>query len=381
MLALAAVVLFSFADGGFFPNAWRAGAVAFACVSGLALLAGWARRPTRAEAISVGALAALVLWAGLSAVWSADPDASLLDAQRTLLYVFAAAAALLVRGALLAGTLAGLLVVCGYSLAERLVNGPPDPPDPFEGTLLFEPIGYANGLGALGALGVAIAVGLLLRRRLALAAALALLLAVVVLSESRGALLAALVGTAVAVTLALGRPAAARSVAAIAGLGLMVVLALPAGSFADDLEPHAGPRAWYWHVAWHEAASAPVVGRGAGTFELAWLEQQPIESPVRDAHSLYLESLAELGLVGLALVVLALAPPLVIALRASASPAAAGGYVAFCFHAGLDWDWELPAVTVAGLLCGCVLLLAERKKPAREPSTPENTDAQRVSRS
>src|SRR5918992_2323066 len=130
MLALGAVVLLSFADGGFFPNAWRAGAVAFACAGGLALLAGRPRRPTRAQAVTVGALAVLGLWAALSATWSADPDASLLDAQRTLLYVLAAVAALVVRGALLAGALAGLLVVCAYSLAERLVNGAPDPPEP-----------------------------------------------------------------------------------------------------------------------------------------------------------------------------------------------------------------------------------------------------------
>ena len=63
-----------------------------------------------------------------------------------------------------------------------------------------------------------------------------------------------------------------------------------------------------------------------------------------DAHSLYLETLAELGLVGLALLVLALAPPLVAGFR-GVEAAATGGYVAFLIHAGLDWDWELPAVT------------------------------------
>jgi hypothetical protein len=76
---------------------------------------------------------------------------------------------------------------------------------------------------------------------------------------------------------------------------------------------------------------------------------------VRDAHSLYLETLAELGLLGLALLGLALAPPLLAAFR-GASAAAAGGYVAFLVHAGLDWDWELPAVTLAGLLCGAALI-------------------------
>ncbi len=31
--------------------------------------------------------------------------------------------------------------------------------------------------------------------------------------------------------------------------------------------------------------------------------------------------------------------------------AALAGAVTFLVHAGLDWDWEMPAVTVAGLVC------------------------------
>jgi hypothetical protein len=382
-LAFAAVVLLSFADGGFFPNAWRAGALALGCVAGLALLVWEPRRPTRAESLVLGGLAALALWAALSAAWSLDSDASLLDAQRTLLYVAAAAAALLVRGALVAGTLAGVVAVCAYSLGERLVHGEPEPPDPFEATLLHEPLGYANGLGALAAVGVALAVGLLARRLVPLAVVLAPLLLTLVLTGSRGALLAAVAGAAVAGALARGSLRAARTVFGAAAAALALALVLPAGSLADDLEAHVGPRAWYWHVAWGDAAQAPAVGRGAGTFALSWAEEQPIPQNARDAHSLYLETLAELGLVGLALLALALAPPLVAALRALAAPAAAGAYAAFCLHAGLDWDWELPAVTLTGLLCGCaVLVTTGRKKPASAPSTGwKDTIDERNSRS
>src|SRR5262249_61044828 len=38
--------------------------------------------------------------------------------------------------------------------------------------------------------------------------------------------------------------------------------------------------------------------------------------------------------------------------------AALGAYVAFLIHAGLDWDWELPAIVVAGLSCGAAALAA-----------------------
>jgi cytochrome c-type biogenesis protein CcmH/NrfG len=41
-------------------------------------------------------------------------------------------------------------------------------------------------------------------------------------------------------------------------------------------------------------------------------------------------------------------------------PAALGAYVAYLAHAGIDWDWEMPAVTLAGLFCACALLVAAR---------------------
>jgi len=42
--------------------------------------------------------------------------------------------------------------------------------------------------------------------------------------------------------------------------------------------------------------------------------------------------------------------------------AAAAGYSAYLVHAGLDWDWEYPVVTLAGLACGAALLIAARTR-------------------
>jgi hypothetical protein len=45
--------------------------------------------------------------------------------------------------------------------------------------------------------------------------------------------------------------------------------------------------------------------------------------------------------------------------RLAAGPAAA--LAAFGFHTGLDWDWEMPALTlVAVLLAGVVVAAADR---------------------
>jgi hypothetical protein len=133
-------------------------------------------------------------------------------------------------------------------------------------------------------------------------------------------------------------------------------------------------RADLWRLGWDEAKGDPVLGAGAGTYERYFLRHQPPRgSRVRDAHSLYLETLAELGPIGLAILVAVLVTPLAILSRARRHPlvpAAAGAYVAYLVHTGVDWDWELPAVTLAGLLCGSAILLFARRSRAPEPLSP-----------
>jgi hypothetical protein len=121
----------------------------------------------------------------------------------------------------------------------------------------------------------------------------------------------------------------------------------------------ANGRTDQWRVALHEYRAHPVLGGGAGSYEAWWLRNRPVDSKVRNAHSLYLEALAELGPLGLALLVLAFGAPLVAGIRARAQPAvpvAFGAYIAYLVHAGVDWDWQVPAVTLAALVCGAVLL-------------------------
>jgi O-Antigen ligase len=127
-------------------------------------------------------------------------------------------------------------------------------------------------------------------------------------------------------------------------------------------------RSEYWRVAWREVGDHPWLGGGAGSYQRFWLRHRSADLPVRDAHSLYLETLAELGPLGLALLLCALATPLAAIGPARRSPLAAaalGAYVAFLVHAGIDWDWEMTAVTLAALACGIALLLAARGAETR----------------
>ena len=128
-----------------------------------------------------------------------------------------------------------------------------------------------------------------------------------------------------------------------------------------------------WTAARDLYEEHPAVGSGAGTFERFWHERPDATQRVRDAHGLYIETLAELGPLGLGLLVAALLVPLlaaVLARRTLFVAGAAGAYGAFLVHAGVDWDWELSGVTLAALVTGCVLVVAARDGVSRLLSTP-----------
>jgi hypothetical protein len=130
-----------------------------------------------------------------------------------------------------------------------------------------------------------------------------------------------------------------------------------------------------WRLAWRDARRHPLVGAGAGTYERFFLAHQPpTVGRVRDAHSLYIETLAELGPIGLAILILTLVTPLLVLRRARRhplAPVAAGAYIAYLAHTGVDWDWELTAVTLAGLLCGASLLVFARRWADPSPLHPK----------
>ena len=127
-----------------------------------------------------------------------------------------------------------------------------------------------------------------------------------------------------------------------------------------------------WESAWRGYEEHPLLGLGAGGYEQHWLQDRPFEHKVRDAHSLYLETLAELGPVGLALLLLALGAPLAAAVAARRQPlasAAFAAYAAYLVHAGVDWDWELPALTLSALICASALLaMARREERLLDPA-------------
>jgi len=115
--------------------------------------------------------------------------------------------------------------------------------------------------------------------------------------------------------------------------------------------PDNNGRVEQWRIALGGFRENPFHGDGAGTFALRWQHERPRLGELRDAHSLYAEVLGELGIVGLALVVVALAGILGGFFALARGPdrvlggALLGAGVAWAVHAGVEWHWEMPAVT------------------------------------
>jgi hypothetical protein len=105
----------------------------------------------------------------------------------------------------------------------------------------------------------------------------------------------------------------------------------------------------YWRVAVDEFADSPLKGGGAGSFRTDWLRERTIDETVRDAHSLYVETASELGLVGLIALIAFVAGIVAMARRSPEAAGAIGALAVYAIHAGLDWDWELPALTLVAL--------------------------------
>jgi O-antigen ligase len=397
VLPLALVGGVALDNGGFDATSWGWSTLLPLVIVGVALVLGRARSLNALALAFLGLLCAFAAWTSLSAVWSNDLSASVLDAERLLVYLSAVAAFLLLERSqmtrFLVGLLAAISLVGMWALSLRAFGGPGSydvsSVSADAARRLAAPVGYSNGLGLLAAIGILLALGLAARLRRPLAAAPVLVLApTLYFTYSRGAWLALAAGGIAALGLALPRMSR-RSVVAVAivmicaGAIALVRVGGPSGAVREF--SHAAPsvktarsqrllslsgngRAQYWHVAWRDYQQHPWLGSGAGSFQRRWLRSRPADLPVLDAHSLYLETLAELGPVGLGLLAALLALPVAAGVIARRQPLAApafGGYVAFLVHAAQDWDWELPAVTLAGLVCAAALLILAEREPRR----------------
>jgi O-Antigen ligase len=346
------------AGGGSSTGSWPWATAGFTLLAASTFVLVGVRWIPRSARWFGGALLSLSVWTGLSVVWSIDSSASLRELQRDALYVAAFASALgLVRfggkAAVAAGIALGATALAGYSLVDFTAGRGRTV---FDWSVPSQPIGYANALAALSVLGAIASVSLAAaagtaRSRLAWLSLLAVLGPTIVLTKSVGAMLAA--GAAAAVALLV----VARPMLRPAALTACAVL-VAAGVFVGRRDLPRNDRAAYWRVAAKDFGSHVAVGSGAGTYAAYWSRHpQRVYFAPLNAHSLYLETGAELGVVGLALLLALFALPLSsIGSRDPIRLGAACGFLAFVLHAGVDWDWEMPVVTTAALYFASVLV-------------------------
>ena len=467
-------------DGAYFGVVLLPGLIVL-CL-GTALLAGFAPwrislSQCRPVALALAALAALGLWALLSAAWSPSPDIAIADGQRTLAYALAFGLGLWLASLL--GTRLGLALV-PFAAAAAIAGGltiialAGDSPRTVlegDGTLDY-PLGYRNANAAFFAIAIFPAIGIAANRELtwwarapALAAA-TLCIDLVGLAQSRASMVAIIAAVVVYLLLS---PARARALAwlvlaalpaigiigpagdlyaaagdqgvgavteqmnaAAVAVALTVAAALLVGALAallerrlplpDDSEPRGNraialsfaalaalgaiafvvavgnPVDWanarwdefknqgtpdlsaeasrftfnagsnrydLWRVALDEFAADPVRGVGGGGYQDSYLrERADATEVVRDAHSVEMELLSELGLPGLALFAVAIVGAVLGIFRArSRTPAAAalaaaalGAGTYWLIHTSLDWFWPYPAIaapTLAVLGAAC----------------------------
>jgi len=144
----------------------------------------------------------------------------------------------------------------------------------------------------------------------------------------------------------------------------------------------AGNRYDYWRVARHVFTGHPLIGVGAGNFTATYYAQRHTQESIQNPHSIELQTLSELGIVGAGLLVLLVAGGMsgVRRLRAEARRsraqrttmvAATGIAVVWMVDTSGDWMHLLPGVTAIALAALAVLCRSPRAGDSAESDPSE----------
>ena len=153
---------------------------------------------------------------------------------------------------------------------------------------------------------------------------------------------------------------------------------------AHLLSGNGSGRWQFWSSAIDEWRQHPFIGGGAGSYGHWWAEHASFTYFLRDAHSLYLEMLGELGIVGFILALALALAGVVVGTRRSlrttgeariTTAALTAVFAGYAVAVGFDWMWELTAVSVIGFVA-----LALLSGPATEVYEPLVTAGPAMSR-
>jgi hypothetical protein len=123
-----------------------------------------------------------------------------------------------------------------------------------------------------------------------------------------------------------------------------------------------------WNAAARIYRTQKLHGTGAGTYQLYYTRYRTEPSYVVDTHSLYMQSLAELGVVGFVLilvVVLGILAGLAGRIRGpdrALYSALFAATLAWAIHQAFDWDWQMPAATLGVFILAGLALARPRDR-------------------
>ena len=117
-------------------------------------------------------------------------------------------------------------------------------------------------------------------------------------------------------------------------------------------------------------AEHPLIGIGSGGFQVEWLKVASASTPPATPTRSTSRPPRSWAWSGSALLLLFLGGVGAAVVRAATGstparrPGLAAGLAAWAFHAGLDWDWEMPAVTLPALLLAAAAIAWSERRDA-----------------
>jgi UDP-GlcNAc:undecaprenyl-phosphate GlcNAc-1-phosphate transferase len=156
--------------------------------------------------------------------------------------------------------------------------------------------------------------------------------------------------------------------------------ALSGAGARSRLVSGAGNRYDYWRIAVDTFRTAPLRGVGAGNYDGPYFRQRSTTEDIRQPHSIQLQALAELGLIGALLLIAALGAVAVGAWRTAQraqrpgpermlAVGAIGAGTAWLVHTSVDWLHLLPGLTGIALACAAALI-RDPRAPVRAVEEP-----------
>jgi hypothetical protein len=140
-----------------------------------------------------------------------------------------------------------------------------------------------------------------------------------------------------------------------------------------------GYRYDYWRIAWRAWVANPVLGVGAGNYPVTYYRDRATLEDIQQPHSIELQALAELGLVGMLLLAGLIGGVGWGAVRMRRRAARSrrsqalmvggvGAFTAWLVQTSVDWMHLLPGLTAIALAAAVVLVAPRRTPPTGEQS-------------